>query len=111
MSNRSRTGAMFVLSMLVLALLLACTRTGGTTTQSAPLSATLNEVTGHVDAKQPPQTEYSPTQSGHVIHSGAQVQTGDDGRVRVDLSSGSFFRAGPSSHFIIEDLNENDGDP
>jgi hypothetical protein len=111
MSNRSRTGALLVLGMLVLVLLIACTRAGGTVTPAAPLSATLNEVTGHVDAKQPSQTEYSPTQSGHVIHSGAQVQTGDDGRVRVDLSSGTFFRAGPSSHFTIEDLNENDGDP
>jgi hypothetical protein len=110
MSNRSRTGSVLVSCILVLAFL-ACTRSGETATESAPRSATLSEVTGQVDAKQPSASDYVPAKTGLVINSGAQVQTGDDGRVRVDLSSGTFFRAGPSSHFTIESMEQQDGDP
>jgi hypothetical protein len=88
----------------------ACLSPAATDTPPIDLNATLNEIIGSVDAKQVTETEYSPAENGLRLESGAQVQTGDDGRARVDLSTGTFFRVGPSSNLTLEALNNKPAD-
>ncbi len=110
MSDQSRIGTSLAIGALMLGFL-ACATSGGTATEPAPPTARLNEIKGNVIAKQPAETDYAPAKNGLVIQTGDEVQSGEDGRVRVDLFSGTFFRAGPSTHFMIESLDENNNNP
>ncbi|MFN8410830.1 MAG: SdrD B-like domain-containing protein [Anaerolineales bacterium] len=115
MKNRNHTQTLFSLS-IVLLIFLACSTSSGvsnsvTQTPAVAVKATLNEVQGQVSAKQPSEANFSPAQNGLLLQTNGEVQTGDDGRVRVDLSSGTFFRAGPSSHFTITANDTKDGNP
>jgi hypothetical protein len=65
------------------------------------LSAKLSEVAGKAEIKQASQTSFSPASVDSVIEANGQVQTGDDGRVRLDLSSGTIIRVAPSSLFTL----------
>src|SRR5690348_2501021 len=105
MSNRSRMGIMLLTTLLV-SLFSACLSPAATDAPAVVLNATLNEVIGSVDAKQAAETQYSPAENGLKLDSGAQVQTGDDGRARVDLSTGTFFRVGPSSNLTLESQHQ-----
>lgn len=111
MKHRKNIKTILNLSILLL-VFLACSTSGGAGTQlpSTPLNATLNEVQGDVSAKQPAASEYSPAMDGLILETGGEVQTGDDGRTRVNVSNGTFFRAGPSSHFVLQSLEDNNGD-
>jgi hypothetical protein len=111
MKHQKNIKTILNLSILLL-VFLACSTSGGAGTQisSTPLNATLNEVQGDVSAKQPAASEYSPAVDGLIIETGGEVQTGDDGRTRVNVSNGTFFRAGPSSHFVLQTLEDNNGD-
>lgn len=66
-----------------------------------PLSAALSELQGTVLAKQAGQSDFTRVPSGFVLEQNGQVQTGDDGRVRLDLSTGTIFRVAPSSLFTL----------
>jgi len=77
-------------------------------TQS-PLSAALSELSGAVDAKQADDAAFVPAASGTVLQSNGQIQTGDNGRVRLDLSSGTIIRVTPSSLFTLTANDEVEG--
>lgn len=77
-------------------------------TQS-PLSAALSELSGAVDAKQADDAAFAPVAAGTVLQSNGQIQTGDDGRVRLDLSSGTIIRVTPSSLFTLTANDEVEG--
>src|SRR5690349_10298805 len=87
MKDQKNIKTILNLSILLL-VFLACSTSGGAGTQipSTPLNATLNEVQGDVSAKQPAASEYSPAVDGLIIETGGEVQTGDDGRTRVNVS-------------------------
>ncbi len=71
---------------------------------SAPevdLTASLNEITGKVEFKQAGDSAFSPAAAGVKLKIGGQVQTGVDGKVRLDLSSGTIIRVRPSSIFTL----------
>lgn len=69
-------------------------------TQSA-LSATLSEITGKVEIKQAGQDSFTAAAAGSFLNENGQVQTGDDGRVRLDLSTGTIIRVAPASLFTL----------
>jgi len=73
------------------------------------LSATLSELRGKVDAKQAGQGTFIPASAGSVLEVNGQIQTGDDGRVRLDLSSGTILRVSPSSIFTLTSNDEVEG--
>ncbi len=92
---------------LILLIAAACSTSGGAaipSTASAPLTATLNDIQGQVNVKQPAEAEFTSAQNGLVLQTGGQLETGEDGRARVELSSGTFFRVGPNSQFTLQDL-------
>lgn len=76
---------------------------------TSPLSAALSELSGTVELKQAGQADFSPANPEATLEANGQVQTGDDGRVRLDLSSGTIIRVSPSSFFTLTSNEETDG--
>jgi hypothetical protein len=70
----------------------------------------LNEISGDVQVRQTDQEDFSPAIDGDLLYRGGQVQTGEEGRVRLDFSDGTLVRVGPNSMFTLEGIDEsNDG--
>lgn len=78
-------------------------------TASSPLSANLSEVAGLVEMKQAEQDAFKQAAANTVLGANGQIQTGDDGRVRLDLSSGTIIRVSPSSLFTLTSNEEVEG--
>ncbi len=66
-----------------------------------PLSAALSELQGTVLAKQAGGADFTRVAGGFILEQNGQIKTGDDGRVRLDLSTGTIFRLAPSSLFTL----------
>ncbi|RJP48960.1 MAG: hypothetical protein C4583_13655 [Anaerolineaceae bacterium] len=86
--------------LLTVSLLLLTSACQPTPTAS-PLTGTLSELSGRVEFKSAAETTFQSVEAGDMIQVNDQVQTGDDGRVRVDLSSGTIIRVAPSSLFTL----------
>jgi ferric-dicitrate binding protein FerR (iron transport regulator) len=71
--------------------------------EAAPetLTASLSELEGTVVLKPAGGDEFVAAAEGVRLEQNGQVQTGDDGRVRLDLSSGTLIRMAPSSLFTL----------
>ena len=94
----------FVGSLLLLTS--ACQPAPATT---SPLSAGLTELSGIVGMKQADESDFVPAAKGMDLFIDGQVKTGEDGRVRLDLSSGTIFRIVPDTLFTLE-ANEQTSD-
>lgn len=94
--------------LLVCALLAAL---AGCQTEEAasPLSASLSELSGRVEMKQAGQETFNQAAADTVLDVNGQVQTGVDGRVRLDLSSGTIIRVAPTSFFTLTSNDEVEG--
>lgn len=66
-----------------------------------PLSAAFSELQGTVMAKQTGQADFTRVSNGFILEQNGEIQTGDDGRVRLDLSTGTIIRIAPSSLFSL----------
>ncbi|MBN1304685.1 MAG: FecR domain-containing protein [Anaerolineales bacterium] len=65
------------------------------------LSAALSELQGTVQAKPTDLDEFQAANKDLSIRVGGQVQTGGDGRARLDLSTGTIIRVAPSTLFTL----------
>ena len=65
------------------------------------LTAALKELSGKVDIKQPGANNFAPASAGMTLQQNGSIQTGDDGRARLDLSTGTIIRVSPSSTFTL----------
>jgi hypothetical protein len=108
MSYLHRTKKVLFLASLLLAILACATSNTASTVADSPITATLSEITGSVNAKQPADGDFSAAQNGMVLNPGSELQTGDDGRARLDLSDGTILRAGPSSHYKLKSIENTD---
>ncbi|HUI87702.1 MAG TPA: FecR domain-containing protein [Anaerolineales bacterium] len=83
------------------------------TSQPSPatpaLTATVKEITGTVTMKQPGAGSFSPASVGAELQVSGSVQTGDDGRARLDLSTGTIIRVAPSSLFTLTSNQPSNG--
>jgi hypothetical protein len=68
---------------------------------SSALFAKISELAGKVDLKQAAQAAFAPASADMQLQVNGQIQTGEDGRVRLDLSSGTIIRVAPSSLFTL----------
>ena len=102
-----------MLKKQILTLLLLCAFVIGAckpkAVASAPLSAALSDLTGRVEAKQADQETFAPATTDSTLEINGQIQTGDDGRVRLDLTSGTIIRVSPSSIFTLTSNDEIEG--
>jgi len=88
---------LFTLVLVFVLVLSACQ----TENPASPLSATLKEVSGIVNIKQAGQNDFVKVTGNETLQQNGSVQTGDDGRVRLDLSTGTIIRLSPSSLFTL----------
>ena len=72
-----------------------------TTATSSALSAMLSEITGKVETRQADQNVFSPAQLNSFLNVNGQALTGTDGRIRLDLSTGTIIRVAPNSLFTL----------
>jgi len=77
--------------------------------QNSSLFAKLSELAGKVELKQAGQSSFAPASADVQIGVNGQIQTGEDGRVRLDLSSGTIIRIAPSSLFTLTVNEETEG--
>lgn len=95
-----------LLLVLLVVIVLAGCQTGET---SSPLFASLSELSGLVEMKQAGQEAFTQAAADSTLEVNGQIQTGDDGRVRLDLSSGTIIRVAPSSFFTLTSNDEVEG--
>jgi|GEM_PF-6577192 len=92
----------FIVVVLSLSVMLsACGRQATAIPAIPPLSAALSELQGTVMAKQSGQSDFTHISGGYVLGQNGEIQTGDDGRVRLDLSTGTIIRIAPTSLFTL----------
>lgn len=94
--------AILLIGMMLLA---ACSQDSSATS----LSAALSELTGKVDIKSADAESFAPVGADTVLEPNGQIQTGDDGRVRLDLSTGTIIRIASSSSFTLTSNETVDG--
>jgi hypothetical protein len=85
-------------ALLIAILLAGC---GKQTTENTPLFATLSELKGKVGIQGAGESQFTDAKPDAVVHRDGQIQTGDDGRVRLDLSTGTIIRISPSTLFKL----------
>lgn len=68
---------------------------------SLDLNAKLSEITGTVEVRNTPQDTYSPVNDGFILKLVQQLQTQQQSRVRLDLSTGTILRLGQSTIFSL----------
>lgn len=87
---------------MLIALLLALSACGPKTTPAATLDLTaiMAEISGDVQMRQAAGA-FTAAAEGASLSVGGQVRTGDDGRARLDLSTGTRVRVAPSSLFTL----------
>lgn len=113
-------------ALLVLTFLLgACTTTtpvsdtpsatdlpAATESASSVREAVLSQVENTVSARKTSLDELITAEQGMSILESGSVETGEDGRVRVDLMpEGTIVRVGPNSAFSLPKLTEEEGEP
>ncbi len=104
MSHQRNTRILFFLFIIILTILACGTSNNVPAENATALSATLNEISGTVSVKQLSDENFSTAQNGFTLNLGSEVQTGDDGRARLDFSDGTIVRAGPSSHYKLKSI-------
>ena len=77
--------------------------------QQPDLSATLSELQGTVEVKNPEQADFSAATGGMHLQVQGQVRTGTDSRVRLDLSTGTIVRVAPESMFTLQSNEQQEG--
>jgi hypothetical protein len=110
MKNKFKT--VFVSAFLVLVVVSnACKLLSAPATPTTPsaLSAILSEISGKVEIKPAGQDAFTSANTDSFLDENGQVQTGDDGRVRLDLSTGSIIRVAPTSLFILTSNESTEG--
>lgn len=65
-------------------------------------TATLGEIQGTVELRNPDQVVFTPASTGDVLQVGGQVRTGSDGSARLDLDTGTIIRVAADSLFTLE---------
>jgi hypothetical protein len=107
-SNHHRL--IFPLTLVFITLLAACQpKATSQPTPALSLTAALKDITGTVTIKQPGANGFSPASAGMELQTNGSIQTGDDGRVRLDLSTGTIIRIAPSSLFTLTSNQPNNG--
>ncbi len=87
--------------LTIFAILLSSCAKATPTASVDPLTADLSEVEGKVNFKNPGETDFSPVTNGLKINVEGQITTGEDGRVRLDLSTGTIIRLASNTLFTL----------
>ncbi len=79
---------------------------------AAAREAVVSEFENEVVVRTASDGEFIPAESGFVIQAGGGLQTGADGRARIDLKpDGTILRVAPNSAFTLPEITTVDGEP
>lgn len=79
---------------------------------AAAREAVVSEFENEVVVRAASDGEFIPAESGFVIQAGGGLQTGADGRARIELKpEGTIVRVAPNSAFTLPQITEVDGEP
>ncbi|MGH2523228.1 MAG: hypothetical protein ACRDH2_12055, partial [Anaerolineales bacterium] len=87
------------------------TAANGATDVAAARNATLSQLDNAVEARADENTDWTDAAEGDEIVTGGATKTGDEARVRVDISDGTIVRVGPNSEFRLVELSAEADDP
>jgi hypothetical protein len=97
------------LILIVLALLtVVCSIGGDNSGEESPMTAIISQLSGKVEVLKPSVGEFKPAELNTDLEINDQVLTGDDGRVKIDLSDGTIIRLSPLSNFVLKQVERND---
>ncbi len=101
MKNKKLPSLLGFISIILLTFTACGTKPTPAATPMLAETATLSDLQGEVGLKNPGEAEFSAAASGNILQVEGQVQTGADGRVRLDLSTGTIVRVAPDSLFTL----------
>ncbi len=90
--------AILVIALAISMVIIAALPSGS---KSLNLSAALSEIVGVVEARNAAQDPYNQVNNGFVLKPAMQLQTKEESKVRLDLSSGSIVRLGQLTIFSL----------
>jgi hypothetical protein len=95
--------------MIVLALLtVVCANGGDSGSVLDPISAIISQLSGKVQVLKASEGEFRPAALKTSLEINDQVLTGEDGRVKIDLSDGTIIRLSPLSNFVLKQIETTD---
>lgn len=98
-----RIGIIVGLTIVVVAIIaIVILKTQPSNAKIVDLTATLSEILGDVQVKDQPQSQFNPVSNGFILNAIMQLQTQEQSRVRLDLSTGSIIRLGQKTLFSLE---------
>jgi LysM repeat protein len=110
MKSPNQSKIFMVIAVLALTSIVCVSSSNNDAEQStaAPLTAELSEISGTVQVMKPADGQFKDAVDGQTIVVNDQVLTHQEGRVRIELSNGTFFRLSPLTTFVLEELEERD---
>ena len=103
LSKRLSTRKVVLLSIIaILVIGLAIIATLPSVSRSQDLSALLSEMVGVVEVRNGGQDQYNQVNNGFLLKAIMQLQTKEESRVRLDLSTKSIVRLGQSTIFSLD---------
>ena len=79
---------------------------------SAEREAVLSDFENEVAVKSTSEGEFIPAEKGFVLTQGGSLQTGENGRARLDLKpENTIVRVAPNSSFTLSAITETEGEP
>jgi len=111
MNKRLRIGLLVILSVAAIAILsgvIFITVAQGE--DPSDINATIAELDGVAEVRNSEQEQFSLVNIGFIIDSIMQLQTREESRARLDLSTGSIVRLGPKTIFSITPSATESGD-
>jgi hypothetical protein len=91
----------FLALLLALTILITACAPVPAADPASDLTAALSELQGTVEIRNPNQAAFGPASGGTQLQVEGQVRTGADGRLRLDLSSGTTIRLAPDTLFTL----------
>lgn len=113
MDTLSKRVKLSILLIIIAAVTIVCAGSGaggdsaGAENQG-PLSATIFEISGTVQVLKAAEGVYNDAVVGEELANQDQVLTHEDGRARIDLSTGTIIRLSPLSNFTFETMENTD---
>ena len=115
MDTLSKRVKLSILLIVIAAVTVVCAGSGAggnntttTTDNQGPLSATIFEISGTVQVLKAVEGIYNDASVGQELENQDQVLTHEDGRARIDLSTGTIIRLSPLSNFTFETMENTD---
>lgn len=98
---KKRISNAIAILVCVFLLITACQPKPTAAPTASPLTGALSELRGVVNSKQADEADFHAVAAGDILRVNGQVQTGEDGHARLDLSTGTIIRVVPVSLFTL----------